>query len=244
MAWQNPRTNWAAADGVRDTDFNRIEGNTLALYEETARDAKTVYVNASTGNDTTGTGSSAAPYATISKALAALPKNLNGQVCIIQVAPGTYDEQVVVSGNRNGIITLASDAFNSAVTIGSITVENCGALELKTMILTMLGPILVRRNSSLISTADIRHTGPNNALEVNFNSIAQVYEIAISGSAQTQIGIQATSNSRVSVSSIKGAASTYALYAEGGSVISYTVNSATGMLYTASGGRIYSGSQA
>lgn len=32
MAWQTPKTNWAAADGVRNTDFNRIEGNTLELY--------------------------------------------------------------------------------------------------------------------------------------------------------------------------------------------------------------------
>lgn len=33
MAWQTPKTNWAAPDGVRDTDFNRIEGNTQYLYD-------------------------------------------------------------------------------------------------------------------------------------------------------------------------------------------------------------------
>lgn len=31
MAWQTPKTNWSSADGVRDTDMNRIEGNTLEL---------------------------------------------------------------------------------------------------------------------------------------------------------------------------------------------------------------------
>ena len=242
MTWQTPRTSWAPADGVRDTDFNRIEGNILELYNETARDAKTIYVSASNGNDTTGTGSSSAPYATINKALAALPKNLNGQECTIQIAPGTYNEQVVISGNHNGIVTLASTAFNSAVTVQGITVENCGALELKSMILYTLGSIIVRRNSSLISTADIRHQGRGTALDVNFDSTAQIFEITISDTFPTQTGIQASSNSMVSVSSIKGAASAYSLYATSG-IIMYSSNAATGPIYTSAGGRIYSGSQ-
>ena len=31
MAWQTPKVNWSASDGVRDTDMNRIEGNILDL---------------------------------------------------------------------------------------------------------------------------------------------------------------------------------------------------------------------
>lgn len=33
MAWQTPKTDWTMADGVRDADLNRIEGNTLHLYD-------------------------------------------------------------------------------------------------------------------------------------------------------------------------------------------------------------------
>ena len=33
MAWQNPKTNWTGADGVRDADLNRIEHNTQHLFE-------------------------------------------------------------------------------------------------------------------------------------------------------------------------------------------------------------------
>lgn len=33
MAWQTPKTDWAAPDGVRNTDMNRIEGNTKHLYD-------------------------------------------------------------------------------------------------------------------------------------------------------------------------------------------------------------------
>lgn len=31
MAWQTPKTDWSSADGVRDTDMNRIESNALEL---------------------------------------------------------------------------------------------------------------------------------------------------------------------------------------------------------------------
>lgn len=35
MTWQNPKTNWGAfpaQDGLKNSDYNRIEGNTLYLY--------------------------------------------------------------------------------------------------------------------------------------------------------------------------------------------------------------------
>ena len=57
MAWQTPKTNWSSADGVRDTDLNRIEENTRVLYFEKLRDNTTIYVSPS-GNNSTGNGSS------------------------------------------------------------------------------------------------------------------------------------------------------------------------------------------
>lgn len=36
MAWQTPKTDWAAQDGVRNTDLNRIESNALELYNRAA----------------------------------------------------------------------------------------------------------------------------------------------------------------------------------------------------------------
>ena len=33
MAWQTPKTDWTRADGVRDIDLNRIEGNTMHLSD-------------------------------------------------------------------------------------------------------------------------------------------------------------------------------------------------------------------
>lgn len=34
MAWVTPKTNWTGADGVRDSDLNRMEGNTQHLYSD------------------------------------------------------------------------------------------------------------------------------------------------------------------------------------------------------------------
>jgi len=51
--------------------------------------AITLYVNAATGSDTTGDGSSSAPYATIQKAINQIPPIINHTVTI-NVADGTY----------------------------------------------------------------------------------------------------------------------------------------------------------
>ena len=241
MAWQTPKTDWSTADGVRDTDFNRIEGNTLALYEETARRSYTIYVSASVGNDDSNDGTTSRPYKTIGKALSMLPRNFNGYPCTVHIAPGTYNETVTVNSAFRDMVKFVSSAFSSAVTIQQIIVENGGALELADMTLTVSGGIVVRKNASLISTATLKNVGRGAALSVSFNSMAQVFDLEI-GSVATY-GIEANSNSSVSVSSIKGTATSYALYASGGGVIAYTTNSATGAIYTASGGRIYTGSQ-
>ena len=34
MAWNTPKTDWKAADGVSNADMNRIEGNTQYLNED------------------------------------------------------------------------------------------------------------------------------------------------------------------------------------------------------------------
>lgn len=38
MAWETPKTNWAAEDGLAATDMNRIEGNIQELYDRTTPD--------------------------------------------------------------------------------------------------------------------------------------------------------------------------------------------------------------
>ena len=128
MAWQSPKTNWQPADGVRDTDFNRIEGNILELYTGSkVNNDITLYVR-ETGSDLIGDGTTAAPYRTITKALSVLPKNLNGKNVIIDIATGTYSESVVIKGYSNGTLVL-SGAYGRTATINSLEVNSSSSLD-------------------------------------------------------------------------------------------------------------------
>lgn len=57
----------------------------------------TLYVNSTTGNDE-NTGTQQAPFATIQAAVDSLPKNLSVYKAVINIADGTYNEDVLVSG--------------------------------------------------------------------------------------------------------------------------------------------------
>jgi hypothetical protein len=81
----------------------------------------TLYV-ATTGNDTTGTGAVGKPYATISKALSVIPKNLNGCSAIINIANGAYSESVIVSDFHGGELTLQILA-GASVTVSRLIVK-------------------------------------------------------------------------------------------------------------------------
>ena len=61
----------------------------------------TVYVDGS-GSDLTGTGSADAPFATIQKAIDALPKNLGGCTAEISIGFGVFAERVTVSDFHAG----------------------------------------------------------------------------------------------------------------------------------------------
>ena len=61
------------------------------------KDSLDLYVSTS-GSDTTGDGSESNPFRTIQHAVDMIPPVLNGKRVIINVAAGTYDEDVVIQG--------------------------------------------------------------------------------------------------------------------------------------------------
>ncbi len=71
-----------------------------------------------TGSDTTGDGTSAKPFRTIQHAIDILPKDLGGKECIITVADGTYDEDLLIVCFANGVLRLSSPHITTAS-------ENC-----------------------------------------------------------------------------------------------------------------------
>ena len=242
MAWQTPKTDWAAADGVRNTDFNRIEGNILELYNGVARTNLTVYV-ATTGSDTNGAGTSALPYATITKALNSIPKNLDGRTVVINIAAGTYAETVSVNGFYGGMLRFSG---SGTVTINNLDVRACTLYVDNIVLACTAGTgIIVTDNATLIVTSSVTLTSSTLGLLVtNCSSVHIGGSLSLTGMAT---GIAASNNARIFVSTISGSGIGTVMTASSGATIAYGGNSATAntaIAATSTGGRINTGSQA
>lgn len=242
MAWQSPKTNWGAADGVRDSDFNRIEGNILELYNVDAlRAAKTIYVSTS-GNDSTGAGTSASPYRTISKALSTIPKNLNGNTITLSIATGTYAEDVIVKDFCGGLITLSG---SSPVTLNSLTIVNC-LVKANYLNIVTTGSIGLQATDGAIflTTGDLTANGTSYGVSATGCS-----NVLISGAATVTnalTAVNASNKSGIYVSSISGSNVDTVFNASNGSQIAYgssTVSFTDALAVTSTGGRIFSGAQ-
>lgn len=234
MAWQTPKTDWAPPDGVRDTDFNRIEGNTLALYEETARASRIIYV-ATTGNDDTGNGTSANPFKTVMKALSVAPKNLAGQSVTIHIAGGTYPEAVSIKGFNGGVLRLSG--ASSLVTLTSLSIEEATvtAVSLPLSLTAAVGLILSER-ASFSTTGDLTTEGGSIGASVNGGSSARIAGTHRHNGSGT--AVSCSGNSLYNAGTITGSGN---LQATNGGVISATTNTLSRS--ATSGGRIHIGNQ-
>lgn len=239
MAWQTPKTDWSSEDGVRNSDLNRIEGNALELYNSYKVHADlTVYVNASTGNDT-GLGTSASPYKTITKALASIPSNIGNNVVEINIAAGTYEENVIIRG-FNGLIKLYTAGV---VNIGSLRVESCDVYQYGTQTNYKRGIVLeygaTYTGQSLMYVSEAGATG----ITVRNGSRFILYNTA-TVSYTTSVAIEASGSSMIYISIVAGSTNTIGLRADTGSVIGYgSMNmTATTQRISNTGGRIYTGS--
>lgn len=239
MAWQTPKVDWTAADGVRDSDFNRIEGNILELRGGALHDDAYLYVNATTGNDTTGTGTAVAPFKTIGKALSLLPRNLNGKEATISISGGYYQEDVVIKG-FDAPVTLMNNG--ESVTVNSFRVDGChcslsGSIEIITS-----NTVYVVNGGKLSGAGALYVDGAY--INVNYASVVALDTITCDNSPSFAIVVNG--GSKLYASYLDGNANAYGLSAQGGSVIAYgDINMEIDdmIFFTSMGGRIYSGAQ-
>lgn len=94
--------------------------------------AVTLYVNGTSGNDN-NSGTQDEPFATIQAAINSIPKTLNNCSVTINVAPGNYNENVVISGfsggNYSGLILIgSSNQISTGVEINSLQIFGCSAI--------------------------------------------------------------------------------------------------------------------
>lgn len=243
MAWQTPKIDWSAQDGVRDSDLNRIEGNILALYETDAvRADKTIYVDA-TGSDGTGTGTASSPYASINKAISVLPKNLNGKSVAINIAAGTYNEDVILRGYSGPLIL--TGGYNTYVNVNNFKVEGCICVLNAITISTIGRAIEVTNGATVVGTGGLAVSGAPTSLNVTNGSRVSLSRLI--SEVATNYGLFVDGASHVSIGTLSGDNNAVGIIAQGGSIVAYTFNNMTAYdrdIETYSGGRVYSGSSA
>lgn len=204
---------------------------------------QTIYV-ATSGNDASGDGSESYPYKTIQKAIDSIPKDLCGNEITINIASGTYAEEVVISGYHGGSLRLTF----ASVTITTLSIyESNVILSGTSLTIAANGKtygLYAHRGSNVICQLAITINGAANGLFVGYGSrfsgrntitinsctyaatasyAAQLYVITLEGSKNNN-GVQAAAGI-ASIGSINAAM-------------------ASTLYVTVAGGRIYTGAQA
>ena len=211
----------------------------------------TVYVNGSSGSDSTGDGSSAAPYATIQKAIDEIPKYLNGNSAQIDIASGTYNENLSINGFQGGRLTVG--VSSKAVVVRGISVISSTGVCLNIANIT--------RNTN--SPTALLYVGYGSVVGVLSPIVISGGNAAVNGISMEHGSVLYTGNSAVTVQncgascilantgaqgmfySVAGTGNTSSgLRAERGAKLSYVSKTltATNGDYTGSGGRILTGS--
>ncbi len=239
---------WERADAptVEGTPINK------ALFDSIVADIgatknMTLYVSTA-GSDVLGDGTSANPYATIQRAIGAVPRNLNGYTATINIAAGAYAENVGISTIHGGIVILSGEP-EAAVEINSLQVVHGVDVQVTNISLTVSGMIgnnaIVVTNARLMCFSPVATTGSaQNGVYANQNAYAQFTEFAASNVSFA--AINSVNASRVVVVNVVANNNVVrGLHALFGGIIAYNTESivANVKFSTLHGGRIYSGAQ-
>lgn len=214
-------------------------------------ESATVYV-ATTGNDSTGDGTSSKPFKTIQRAVDELPKDLNGKHAIIDIANGTYNERVTIDGFTNGRLTLGAD--DRTVTVRGVSVMSSAAVRLNITNITYsssyAGTLLYAdygSNVTIINSCTFRGEGAAvSGIAASRGSTITAASVTVAMLSFGAAAVLASTGSKIALGTVEGNGNTSnGLRAELGSIISYASKNltATGGDLTASGGRIYTAAQ-
>lgn len=129
----------------------------------------TLYVNSSTGDDS-NSGTQSQPFKSIQAAVDFLPKNLDKYAAIIDIASGTYQEDVVISGFVGG---------------------GAGSLQLKATKSAEINSLSIIGNTSYVYVSGIVVIGSKFSTAISINA-SNVYltNVSANGSNKTPNGVQ------------------------------------------------------
>lgn len=247
MAWQTPKMDWAAEDGVRADDFNRIEGNIQHLKDTAVPylSRNITYYVAPTGSDENSGLSASAPLASVQAAIDKIPKNLNGYSGNIVLAAGTYSG-AVLENFYGGAITI-SNRNNGAVTLsGGLSVLSCTRVYVTDLVsLTVQGGFLIENCPWFEADAPIVvNINTYDALQVAYANVLLSKAIITTGNRYAAVLVDAGGKLHINDVTINSPTAT-GLFANAGGTISYSaiVNNASVKAFTRNGGRIFAGAQ-
>ena len=202
---------------------------------------KTIYV-ATTGSNTTGDGSQSAPYSSISKAMSTIPKNLNGFTATINIASGSYNENVNISGYSGGRVLLTGDG--GGVTLNSLTVSTYTYCLVNNMALTLTPNQNIGIKSELGALLIIQSPISINGTPTSGVSVRSAFfhcreSIEINNASVDAIVVYDIGHGFFGI--VSGAGNRTGLSASYGGILSYQESSisAETLLHTGYGGRIF-----
>lgn len=205
----------------------------------------TIYVSPS-GNDASGDGSENYPFKTIQHAVDSISKDLANRDILIDIATGTYSEEILVSGFYGGVLKIK---FGSETTIGNITInDSCVILQGTSLTIAASGKqygIYCNRGSNVICQV------------TRLTIIGAVYGVyALYGSAFSELytttiksctyAVAALRASTIYLGTLEGEKNNNGIQSAGAMVYVTTITStmASTLYVTLNGGRIYTGAQA
>jgi hypothetical protein len=217
--------------------------NLNAMQEASGLTAsRTVYV-ATTGSDATGNGSQTAPYATINKALSTIPKNLNGFTATINIAAGTYDENVSVTNFGNGFLKFSGND-GDMITVTRFEILNVKLAEITEISLTIPNSYFyVLASGVRVATNIIANGGVYGVYATNGSTLVCAGTVEVNNT--TNYAIVTTSGSRCFIQNIIGTNNKVMAASTLGGIFTYGTStlSSTSQFYTDTGGRVFSGAQ-
>lgn len=208
-----------------------------------AAENKTIYVSTS-GNDASGDGSSSYPFRTIQKAIDSTPKNLENKTITINIASGTYPEDVEISGFYGGTLRVSIDT----ITINSLSVyETCVVINGTLLTIAANGKtygIYCHRDSNIICQAALTINGSEYGMYIGYGSRLNSRNTTTINSCTFAIACNFAS--MIYIATLGGSRNNNGIQCAGGVATFGSINAAmASTLYvTSNGGRIFTGSQA
>jgi pectin methylesterase-like acyl-CoA thioesterase len=215
------------------------------------KESVTVYVSKS-GSDSSGNGTSSAPYLTIKKAIDSIPKVLNGFHAQIDIGAGTYDERVSIDSFVGGRITLG--VSGRTVTVRGVSIMSSNSVRIAISNITYSSSVSGEgaglymsygSNLQIISTLTVNMASSTNyGIAVEHGSVLNTINVPVTVNNCGRAAVMCTYGSTCVLSNIQGSGNTnFGLAATLGGIIAYQVKSITGTSgdYSQHGGRIFSG---